>query len=82
MLPVGHWEIHRSRVTEYRGFELEVGLASTSEDMFDAWCTLDTHSTRPRQSCQLSTLMKRTIQEPGGVNVDEHNDLPPTFRWQ
>lgn len=25
------------RVTEYRGFEIEVGLVSTSEDMFDTW---------------------------------------------
>ncbi|MCY1308789.1 hypothetical protein D9M69_641330 [compost metagenome] len=27
-------------------------------------------------------LMKRTIQELGGVSVDEHNDLLPNFRWQ
>lgn len=30
---------------------------------------------------QSKDLMKRTIQELGGVNVDEHNDLLPNFRW-
>ncbi|RDK05898.1 hypothetical protein DN412_34215 [Cupriavidus lacunae] len=47
MLLVGVLGDSIHRVTEYRGFELEVALVSTSEDMFDTWCTLDTHSTRP-----------------------------------
>ncbi|MGY2492444.1 hypothetical protein [Cupriavidus sp. CP313] len=54
-------------LTEYRGFEIRVGLVNTSEDMFDAWFQIE----GPMKPIGVAAIGKR-VKVHGG---------PFTRRW-